>query len=173
MPDGTPVTFDAGGVLFIQRYVYKVFGLAFALTKVLVEDGDHIRIGQIYSEHLAQSMIETKETLCANIFNRAFNGAFVGGDGVALASISSGFFSGEATVTGPELPVDDEWHYYVVQYDGTGVAWVYRDDVQIAELGLPYFGFELDYLLGYACLGSTYYSLSGGFISGDFKVSDS
>ena len=84
MPDGTPVTFDAGGVLFIQRYVYKVFGLAFALTKVLVEDGDHIRIGRIYSEHLAQSMIETKETLCANILNRAFNGAFVGGDGVAL-----------------------------------------------------------------------------------------
>jgi hypothetical protein len=61
MPDGTPVTFDAGGVLFIQRYVYKVFGLAFALTKVLVEDGDHIRIGRIYSEHLAQSMIETKK----------------------------------------------------------------------------------------------------------------
>ena len=84
MPDGTPVTYDAGGVLFIQRYVYKVFGLAFALTKVLVEDGDHIKIGTIYSEHLAQSMIETKETLAANIFNRAFNGAFVGGDGVAL-----------------------------------------------------------------------------------------
>lgn len=84
MPDGTPVTYDAGGVLFIQRYVYKVYGLAFALTKVLVEDGDHIKIGTIYSEHLAQSMIETKETLCANILNRAFNGAFVGGDGVAL-----------------------------------------------------------------------------------------
>ena len=86
MPDGTPVTFDAGGVLYIQRYVYKVFGLAFALTKVLVEDGDHIRIGRIYSEHLAQSMIETKETLCANILNRAFNGAFVGGDGVELCA---------------------------------------------------------------------------------------
>ena len=84
MPDGTPVTFDAGGVLFIQRYVYRVFGLAFALTKVLVEDGDHIRIGTIYSEHLAQSMIETKETLCANSLNRAFNGAVTGGDGVAL-----------------------------------------------------------------------------------------
>jgi hypothetical protein len=84
MPDGTPVTYDAGGVLFIQRYVYRVFGLAFALTKVLVEDGDHIKIGTIYSEHLAQSMIETKETLCANILNRAFNGAYVGGDGVAL-----------------------------------------------------------------------------------------
>lgn len=84
LPDGTPVTYQSGGVLFIQRYVYKVYGLAFALTKVLVEDGDHIKIGTTYAEHLAQSMIETKETLCANILNRAFNGSFTGGDNVAL-----------------------------------------------------------------------------------------
>src|SRR5262249_13840888 len=54
-PDGMPITFQGGGVLFIQRYVYRVYGLGFALTKVLVEDGDHIRIGQIYARHLAQS----------------------------------------------------------------------------------------------------------------------
>jgi hypothetical protein len=88
MPDGTPVTYDDGGTLYIQRYLYKVYGLAFALTKVLVEDGDHIKIGTIYSEHLAQSMIETKETLCANILNRSFNGSYVGGDGVSLVSTS-------------------------------------------------------------------------------------
>ena len=84
LPDGLPVTYQSGGVLFIQRYVYLVWGLAFALTKVLVEDGDHIKIGKIYAEHLAQSMIETKELLTANIINRAFNGAYLGGDGVAL-----------------------------------------------------------------------------------------
>jgi len=84
LPDGMPVTYQSGGVLFINRYVYKVYGLAFALTKVLVEDGDHIRIGQTYAKHLAQSMIETKETLTANVLNRAFNGSYVGGDGVAL-----------------------------------------------------------------------------------------
>ena len=83
VPDGNAVTYQAGGQLFVQRYVYRVYGLAFALTKVLVEDGDHISIGKIYSEHLAQSGIETKETLCANRVNRAFNGAFPGGDGVA------------------------------------------------------------------------------------------
>jgi hypothetical protein len=97
LPDGSPVTYQSGGVLFIQRYNYKVYGLAFALTKVLVEDGDHISIGKTYAEHLAQSMIETKETLCANILNRAFNGAFVGGDGVALNvtnhPIANGTFS--------------------------------------------------------------------------------
>ena len=44
LPDGTPVSYQQGGVLFLKRYVYNVYGLAFALTKVLVEDGDHIRI---------------------------------------------------------------------------------------------------------------------------------
>ena len=40
MPDSNPVTYDAGGQLFVKRYTYDVYGLAFALTKVLVEDGD-------------------------------------------------------------------------------------------------------------------------------------
>ena len=101
LPDGTPVTYQAGGVLFLQRYVYKVYGLAFALTKVLVEDGDHIRIGQTYAKHLAQSLIETKETLCANILNRAFTAGYVGGDGVTLVAnnhpIAAGTFSNQLT----------------------------------------------------------------------------
>ena len=86
LPDGMPVTYQSGGVLFIARYLYKVYGLAFALTKVLVEDGDHIRIGQTYAKHLAQSLIETKETLCANILNRAFNSSYTGGDGVSMVN---------------------------------------------------------------------------------------
>ena len=45
VPDGNPITYGQGGELFRQRYIYKVFGLAFALTRVLVEDGDHISIG--------------------------------------------------------------------------------------------------------------------------------
>jgi hypothetical protein len=99
LPDGAPVTYQQGGVLFLQRYVYQVFGLAFALTKVLVEDGDHIRLGQVYAKHLAQSLVETKELLCANVLNRAFNSAFVGGDGVSLINtahpIASGTFSNQ------------------------------------------------------------------------------
>jgi len=99
LPDGTPVTYQAGGVLFLQRYVYKVYGLAFALTKVLVEDGDHIRIGQTYAKHLAQSLIETKETLCANVLNRAFTAGYNGGDGVPLVAtnhpIAAGTFSNQ------------------------------------------------------------------------------
>lgn len=94
LPDGMAVSYQSGGVLFLQRYLYKVYGLAFSLTKVLVEDGDHIRIGQTYAKHLAQSLIETKETLGANILNRAFNAAYPGGDGVALISASHPIVNG-------------------------------------------------------------------------------
>ena len=95
LPDGTPVSYQQGGVLFLKRYVYTVYGLAFALTKVLVEDGDHIRIGQVYARHLAQSLIETKETLSANVLNNAFTGgATAGGDGVALNSASHPIVNG-------------------------------------------------------------------------------
>jgi len=99
LPDGTPVTYQQGGVLFLQRYVYKVYGLAFALTKVLVEDGDHIRLGQVYARHLAQSLVETKELLCANILNTAFISSYPGGDGVSLINtahpIVNGTFSNQ------------------------------------------------------------------------------
>jgi len=102
LPEGQPITYSSGGVLFNKRYIYKVYGLAYALSKVLVEDGDHISLGQIYSRALAQSLIETKETLCANVLNRAFNGAFLGGDGVALNvanhPIVGGTFSNLLTV---------------------------------------------------------------------------
>jgi hypothetical protein len=94
LPDGTPVSYQQGGVLFLQRYMYNVYGLAFALTKVLVEDGDHIRIGQVYAKHLAQSLIETKETLSANVLNRAFNSSYVGGDGVSLINTSHPIVNG-------------------------------------------------------------------------------
>ena len=99
LPDGTPVTYQQGGVLFLKRYVYKVYGLAFALTKVLVEDGDHIRLGQVYARHLAQSLVETKELLAANVMNTAFNSSYAGGDGVSLIStahpIVNGTFSNQ------------------------------------------------------------------------------
>jgi hypothetical protein len=97
LPDGMPVSYDQGGILFNKRYTYSVYGLAFALTKVLVEDGDHIRIGSTYSKHLAQSMIETLETVTANHFNRAFTSGYTGGDGVVLCANSHTSADGAAT----------------------------------------------------------------------------
>lgn len=86
LPDGQAVTYDEGGQLYVKRYTYDVYGLAFALTQVLVEDGDHIRIGSTFSKHLAQSMTESIETVTCNHLNRAFNSSYKGGDLVELCS---------------------------------------------------------------------------------------
>lgn len=88
MGDGGPVTYKNGGVLFVKRYVFRQYGAAFALTKVLVEDGDHINLGKIYSEQLGQAMVETEETAAANVLNNSFNAAYLGGDGQPLCSTS-------------------------------------------------------------------------------------
>ena len=95
MPDGTPVSYDQGGTLYITRFIYQIYGLAYALTKVLMEDGDHIRIGSTFAKHLAQSMIETKETLCANLLNFAFTTGYVGGDGVTLINTAHPIANGQ------------------------------------------------------------------------------
>lgn len=112
LPDGTAVTYQQGGTLFTARVDYKVYGLAFALSKVLVEDGDHIRLGSTFSKHLAQSMIETKETLLANIINRAFNAAYKIGDGSALCAnnhvIQGGTFSNVASTPAALSPTSLE-----------------------------------------------------------------
>jgi hypothetical protein len=86
LPEGMPVTYQAGGVLFLKEYFYKRYGLAFALTSTLIEDGDHIRIGSVYSQHLAQSLIETKEDLCVSVINTAFSSSYPGGDGVSFGN---------------------------------------------------------------------------------------
>ncbi len=86
IPDGEPVDYTQGGTLFTKRYIFKRYGYGFALTRTLVEDGDHIAIGETYSKHLAQSMIETDEINSANILNRAFTAGYVGGDGVTLVN---------------------------------------------------------------------------------------
>lgn len=99
LPEGMPVTYQAGGQLFIKEYIYKRYGLAFALTSTLIEDADHIRIGSIYSRHLAMSLVETKELLTANVLNTSFTQA--GGDGVSLINaahpIANGTFSNLVT----------------------------------------------------------------------------
>lgn len=101
LPDGTAVTYESGGQLFVKRYTFKVYGLAFALTRVLVEDGDAINLGSTFAKHLARSLLETKETLLANHLNRAFTAGYVGGDGVPLCDdnhpIRGGVFSNKLT----------------------------------------------------------------------------
>lgn len=85
-PEGQAVTYDAGREAYRVRFVQKVYALAYAMTEELVEDGDHISIGTVYSEHLARAIDEAVEIVHANVLNNATSASYPGGDGVALLS---------------------------------------------------------------------------------------
>lgn len=84
MPEGTPVVYRSGGELFRSRFTYMTFGMAFALTKQLVEDGEAVPFLKVFAEHGGASMNERIELDCANILNRSFDSTYSGGDGVSL-----------------------------------------------------------------------------------------
>lgn len=82
--EGSPVTYDTERQSFVTRYTHIVYALGFIITREIYEDDQYDVVGQRKAQGLAFSMRQTKETIGANVYNRAFNGAFLGGDGVAL-----------------------------------------------------------------------------------------
>lgn len=82
--EGSPVSYDVAQQGFLDRYTHVTYALGFAITKEMVEDDLYDVIGKKRSEALAFSARQTKETIAANILNRAFNSTYAYGDGVEL-----------------------------------------------------------------------------------------
>jgi len=82
--EGAPISYDTERQGFISRYQHLVYALGFIITREMMEDDQYDVIGKRKAEGLAFSMRQTKEVVGANVYNRAFNAAYVGGDGVSL-----------------------------------------------------------------------------------------
>lgn len=82
--EGAPVSYDSERQGFVTRYTHVVYALGFMITREIMEDDQYDIVGQRRAQGLAFSMRQTKEVVGANIYNRAFNSSYTGGDGVAL-----------------------------------------------------------------------------------------
>jgi hypothetical protein len=82
--EGQSVAFDTAIQGFITRYTHVTYGLGFIITREMYEDDLYDVIGEKRAKALALSMRQTKETVGANVFNRAFNSAYIGGDQVSM-----------------------------------------------------------------------------------------
>jgi hypothetical protein len=87
-PEGAPITYDTERQGFITRYQHVVFALGFIITREVMEDDQYDIVGQRKANALARSIRQTKEIFGANVYNRAFNAAFTGGDGVSMINAS-------------------------------------------------------------------------------------
>lgn len=84
--EGESVQYDTERQGFITRYTHVVYALGFIITREMVEDDLYDVVGQRKARGLAFSMRQTKETLAANVYNRAFTSTYTGGDGKELCA---------------------------------------------------------------------------------------
>ena len=68
------------------RFIARKFGLVLQITEELDEDGKYNEKYIDAARRLKRAVWKTREVDCANIFNRATNAAYVGGDGLSLAN---------------------------------------------------------------------------------------
>jgi len=101
--EGAPITYDTERQGFTSRYNHVVYALGFIVTREMYEDDQYGKIGGQKAKALARSMRQTKETNGANIYNRAFDSNYVGGDGVSMVNanhpnVAGGTFSNQIAV---------------------------------------------------------------------------
>jgi hypothetical protein len=82
--EGASIEYDTESQAFLTRYTHVVFGKGFIVTREMFEDDLYDVVGKRRSRALAFAMRQTKENIVANVYNRAFNASYVGGDNVSL-----------------------------------------------------------------------------------------
>lgn len=103
IPEGAGVTYDTMSQGPVKRYVHVEYGRGFIVSRVNMEDNLYPEVARSMSEMLGHGMKQLKETIGANILNRANNAAYTGFDGVELSSsvhklTKGGTFSNELAV---------------------------------------------------------------------------
>jgi hypothetical protein len=92
--EGAPITYDNERQSFISRYTHVVYASGFVITREVYEDDQYDVVGQRKAQGLAFSMRQTKEVIAANVYNRAFNASYTGGDGVSLINSAHPNYAG-------------------------------------------------------------------------------
>jgi hypothetical protein len=81
---GAATPYDTESQQSVTRYTHVAFGLGFIVTREEIDDNLYEKKGVTRTSALAFSFRQTKENVAANVYNRAFNTAYTGGDGKAL-----------------------------------------------------------------------------------------
>lgn len=82
--EGGSISYDTTVNGYVKRYTNVTYGLGFIVTQEAVEDNQYKAQAEKRTKALRRSMRHTKETVFANVLNRAFTAAFAGGDGIEL-----------------------------------------------------------------------------------------
>jgi hypothetical protein len=109
--EGSAVQYDGERQGFITRYTPIEYALGFIITEIMMEDDQYAVVGERRAKGLAFSMRQTKEIVAANVYNRAFSGSYLGGDGSSMinathANVSGGTWSNLQSADFSELALE-------------------------------------------------------------------
>ena len=104
--EGSGVSYDSEIQGFTTRYTHVAYALGYIVTKEELDDNLYEQVSRRRAAALAMSFRQTKENIGANIYNRAFNGTYLGGDGVSLASTAHPNTSGGTFANKPTVDAD-------------------------------------------------------------------
>lgn len=85
-PEGGTVVYDTHSQAAVTRATHVAYALATAVTKEEIDDNLYMDKGGQRVRALAFSMFTTKQIVGANVYNRATDSNYTGGDGVELLS---------------------------------------------------------------------------------------
>jgi hypothetical protein len=100
--EGEAVSYDSMQQGFVTRYNHVKYGLGFIITQEMIDDDQYMIVAQKRSRALAMSLRQTKEIVGANVYNRAFNSSYTGGDAKELCAtdhpnVAGGTYANELT----------------------------------------------------------------------------
>lgn len=93
-PEGQGVAYDEERQGFVTRYSHVTYALGFIITREMKADDLYAIVGKQRAQGLAFSMRQTKEIVGANVYNRAFDSNYTGGDGVSLLNSAHPNYAG-------------------------------------------------------------------------------
>ena len=100
------VTYDSEIQGFVTRYTHVAYAMGYIVSKEELDDNLYEQVSRKRAAALAMSFRQTKENIAANVYNRAFNGTYLGGDGVALCSTAHPNVTGGTWANKPSTDAD-------------------------------------------------------------------
>jgi hypothetical protein len=92
--EGGAVSYESHSQGPTTRFTHVAYGLGYIVTKEELADNLYAELARMRSTSLAYSFATTKETVAANVMNRAFLAGFTGGDGQTLCSTTHPVYGG-------------------------------------------------------------------------------
>ena len=93
--EGAGIAYDTHSQGWVKRYTHVAYAMGFIVTYEELMDNLYKSKAFDRAELLAFSMRQTKENVSANVYNRAENGTYTGGDGIELIASNHPMANGD------------------------------------------------------------------------------